>query len=241
MKYDPDTGFTPRPYNARMQSLQFPSISAAQPERRIALRWLGAGAGSLLLAGCDVGGLSDLGKAGGLPSAKFNSLDISGGKYAKDFSLLDMNGQRRTVADFRGKVVGMFFGYTQCPDVCPTTLTEMVQVKQLLGADADRFQVIFVTVDPERDTPALLKEYMANFGPDFLALVPTQEELRKTIAPGFRVYYKKVPGSQPEHYTMDHTAGTLLIDKQGRMRLHSNYGAKPELVAADVKALLAEE
>lgn len=209
-----------------MQSLHSPSAPAAGQPRRAALRWIGAGAGGLLLAACDVGSVSELGKAGGLPNAKFNSLDISGGKYAKDFSLLDMNGQRRSVADFRGKVIGMFFGYTQCPDVCPTTLTEMVQVKQLLGADADRFQVIFVTVDPERDTPALLKVYMANFGPDFLALVPTPEELRKTIAPGYRVYYKKVPGSKPEHYTMDHTAGTLLIDKQGRMRLHSNYGAK---------------
>ena len=171
---------------------------------------------------------------------EFRGVDISEVEYARDIPLPDHNGQQRSLKDFRGKVVVVFFGYTQCPDVCPTTLTEMVQVKQLLGADADRFQVIFVTVDPERDTPALLKEYMANFGPDFLALVPTPEELRKTIAPGYRVYYKKVPGSKPEHYTMDHTAGTLLIDKQGRMRLHSNYGAKPELVAADVKALLAE-
>lgn len=223
-----------------MQSLDPSLVPEHTRARRAALRWLASGAGGVLLAACDVGSLSDLGKAGGLPNAKFNSLDISGSKYARDFSLLDMNDQRRTLADFRGKVVAMFFGYTQCPDVCPTTLTEMVQVKQLLGADASRLQVLFVTVDPERDTAALLKEYMANFGPDFLALVPTPKELRQTVAPGYRVYYKKVPGSKPEHYTMDHTAGTLLIDTKGRMRLHSNYGSKAEAVAADVKALLAE-
>ena len=200
-------------------------------ERRFLFRWA---AGALVLAGCGV--LAACSEQG----AKFQGVDVSQSNYAQELPLADHNGQQRRLQDFRGKAVVVFFGYTQCPDVCPTSLQELVEAKQLLGAEGERLQGIFVTVDPERDTPALLKEYMANFGPDFLALVPTPEELRKTIAPGYRVYYKKVPGSKPEHYTMDHTAGTLLIDKQGRMRLHSNYGAKPELVAADVKALLAE-
>ena len=132
-----------------------------------------AAAAALGLAGCDAGS-SSAGKPGSAGS--FNSLDVSGANYAKDFSLADMHGQRRTLADFRGKVVAMFFGYTQCPDVCPTTLSEMVQVKRLLGADASRLQVLFVTVDPARDTPQMLQQYMANFDPTFLALVPTPQE-----------------------------------------------------------------
>lgn len=194
-----------------------------------------AAAAALGLAGCDAGS-SSAGKPGSAGS--FNSLDVSGANYAKDFSLADMHGQRRTLADFRGKVVAMFFGYTQCPDVCPTTLSEMVQVKRLLGADASRLQVLFVTVDPARDTPQMLQQYMANFDPTFLALVPTPQELRDRVAPDFKVYYHKVEGSTPTSYTMDHTAGVLLFDPQGHVRLHSNYGSKPEAMAADIRRLL---
>ncbi len=194
--------------------------------RRTGLALLGA---SVLLAACD--------KAGG---ARFKSLDISGGNYAKDFSLPDMNGKVRTMADFRGKAVAMFFGYTHCPDVCPTTLTEMVQVKQLLGADGDKLQVIFVTVDPERDKPEMLRQYMAAFDPTFLALVPTPEQLRKEVAPGFRVYYNKVPTKDSDYYSMDHSAGVLLFDKSGKVRLHSKYGSKAQDMADDIRLLLKE-
>lgn len=192
------------------------------------------------LAGCDAGKVTELGKAGGLPNARFHSLDVSGSKYAQEFELTDMNGQVRHMADFRGKVVAMFFGYTQCPDVCPTTMTEMKQVRKLLGPDAEKLQVLFVTVDPQRDTPAMLKEYMAAFDPSFLALVPTPEQLKQKIAPDFKVYYRKVEGSSPASYTMDHTAGVLIFDTKGQVRLHSNYGASPEPVAQDIRALLQE-
>lgn len=175
---------------------------------------------------------------GGVVRGTFHSLDISGAPYGKDFELPDMNGQIRRLADFRGQVVAMFFGFTQCPDVCPTTLGEMVLVKQQLGEDASRLQVLFVTVDPERDTPEILQAYMQAFDPQFLALVPTPEQLRTRIAPDFRVYYRKVDSSQPGAYTMDHSAGILLFDPQGRLRLHSAYGARPEAIAADVRALL---
>ena len=151
-----------------------------------------------------------------------------------------VNGQQRSMADFRGKVVAMFFGFVQCPDVCPTTLAEMVQVRELLGADADKLQVLFVTVDPERDTAQILKEYLGNFDPSFLALLPTPEELRTRIAPDFKVYYKKIEGSTPTSSTMDHTAGVLLFDPKGKVRLHSSYGSPAASIAADIQALLAE-
>lgn len=202
--------------------------------RRQIVSSLMLGGAAWLLAGCEDG------SSAGSKSVKFNSLDISGAKYAQDFSLPDMNGQQRSMADFRGKVVAMFFGFVQCPDVCPTTLAEMVQVRELLGADADKLQVLFVTVDPERDTAQILKEYLGNFDPSFLALLPTPEELRTRIAPDFKVYYKKIEGSTPTSYTMDHTAGVLLFDPKGKVRLHSSYGSPAASIAADIQALLAE-
>jgi protein SCO1/2 len=147
---------------------------------------------------------------------KFNGIDITGADYAQDFTLTDHNNQRRSLSDFKGKVVVMFFGYTQCPDVCPTSMTELAEVKRLLGADADKLQGVFVTVDPARDTTDLLKAYMTNFDPTFVAFVPTPDELAD-VAKRFKIYYKKQDGKTPTSYTMDHSAGSYVYDTQGNV------------------------
>jgi len=168
---------------------------------------------------------------------KFTAIDITGADYAKDFTLTDHNGQVRTLKDFQGKVVMMFFGYTQCPDVCPTSMAEMAEIKKLLGKDGDRIQCLFVSVDPERDKPEMLKEYMAAFDPTFLALYTTPEKTA-ALAKDYKVYYKKVDGPTPTSYTIDHTAGSYVYDTTGKLRLFTRYGTKPELTAADVRQLL---
>ncbi len=182
---------------------------------------------------------SALGLMAGCMQAKqsFNAVDITGADYAKDFSLKDANGATRTLADFKGKVVVLFFGYAQCPDVCPTTMTEMTQVKQQLGADADKLQVVFVTVDPERDTPEVMKAYMGAFDPGFVALIPTPEQL-PAVAKDFKVYYKKAEGKTPTSYSMDHSAASFVYDPQGRLRLYSRYGSGVPAMVSDVRALL---
>ncbi|WP_341907668.1 SCO family protein [Polaromonas sp. YR568] len=168
---------------------------------------------------------------------QFKSIDLTGADYAKGFSLTDQHGNVRTLGDFDGKVVVVFFGFTQCPDVCPTSMTELVQIKQMLGADGDKLQAVFITVDPERDTAELLKPYMANFDPGFIALRPTAEQLAQ-VAKDFKVYYKKVEGKTPGSYTMDHSAGSYVFDTQGRIRLYSRYGTGAEPLASDIKLLL---
>lgn len=168
---------------------------------------------------------------------KFTAIDITGADYAKDFSLPDHNGQLRSLKDFNGKVVMVFFGYTQCPDVCPTSMVEMAEIKKLLGKDGARLQGIFVSVDPERDKPEMLKAYMENFDPGFLALSTTPEKTA-TLAKEFKVYYKKVAGPTPTSYTIDHTAGSYVYDTTGKLRLFTRYGTKPELTVADLKQLL---
>ena len=168
----------------------------------------------------------------------FNAIDLTGSKeYGQNFSMPDQHGQRRTMADFQGKVTLLFFGYTQCPDVCPTTLSDLVAVKQKLGAKADKLQVIFVSVDPARDKPEILQAYMANFDPSFLALRGSDEELA-TMAKDFKIHYKKVDGLTPETYTMDHTAGDLIFDPQGRLRLYSRYGTPVDTLAKDIELLI---
>ena len=167
----------------------------------------------------------------------FNSIDISGGEMGKDFAIKDHNGQLRKLADFTDKVVVVFFGYTQCPDVCPTTMTELVEVKRLLGKDGDRLQALFVTVDPERDTPELLKAYMTNFDPTFLALCPTPAQLAE-VAASFKVYYKKVGDEKSAPYTMDHSAGSYVFDPKGHVRLFVRYGLGAQPLAADIAQLL---
>lgn len=175
----------------------------------------------------------------GQPAApSFAGIDITGADYATGFDLADQFGQRRTLADFKGKVVLVFFGFTQCPDVCPTTLTEISQVKQALGADGERVQGIFISVDPERDTPEIMKEYMASFDPSFLALQAPLDQLPE-VAKSFKIYYKKVEGKTPTSYTMDHSAGTYVYDPQGRIRLYHRYGSGVQGLIADVKQLLA--
>lgn len=171
------------------------------------------------------------------PRPSFNAVDITGADYAKDFSLKDVDGKVRTLADFKGKVVVLFFGYAQCPDVCPTTMTEMAQVKQQLGSDGDKLQVLFVTVDPARDTPEVLKAYMGAFDSSFVALIPTADQL-VTTAKDFKVYFKKVEGKTPTSYSMDHSAASFVYDTQGRLRLYARYGAGVAPMVSDVKALL---
>ncbi|HEX5285760.1 MAG TPA: SCO family protein [Polaromonas sp.] len=168
---------------------------------------------------------------------QFKSIDLTGADYAQGFSLVDHNGQLRTLKDFAGKIVVVFFGYTQCPDVCPTTLAEMAQIKQLLGPDGDKLQAIFITVDPERDSPEVLKAYMGNFDPTFLALRPSMDQLPE-VAKDFKVYYKKVDGKTPGSYTMDHSAGSYIFDVKGRIRLYSRYGGGAEALASDIRLLL---
>lgn len=177
------------------------------------------------LAGCDAG-------------KGFHGTDITGAGYGRDFSLRDQAGKVRRLGDFRGKVVFLFFGYTRCPDVCPTNLAGMAQAVKLLGPDAGRVQVLFVTVDPERDTPELLAAYVPAFEPSFIGLYGNGAETLATAAE-FKIYYHKQPGATPEDYTVDHSAGTYLFDPLGRLRLYEKHGEKPENLAADARLLLA--
>lgn len=171
------------------------------------------------------------------PAEKFTNMDLTGLDYPKDFSLTDQNGKQRTLADFKGKVVVMFFGYTQCPDVCPTTMTEMASVMQKLGPDADNVQVLFVTIDPERDTQALLASYVPSFDKRFLGLYGDAAATAK-VAKDFKVFYQKVPGRSADSYTMDHTAGSYVFDKQGQLRVFLRHGQGPEPIAHDLQILL---
>jgi protein SCO1/2 len=168
---------------------------------------------------------------------KFNAIDVTGANYAKGFALKDHTGQERKLTDFKGKVVVVFFGYTQCPDVCPTTMTELVEVKRLLGANGDKLQAVFITVDPARDTAELLNAYVTNFDPSFVALIPTPEQLAE-VTKDFKIYYKKVDGKTPTSYTMEHSAGSYIFDGQGQVRLFSRYGSGAQAIAQDIAVLL---
>jgi len=173
------------------------------------------------------------------PKPEFKNVDITGSTaFGKDFSLIDPDGKVRTLADFKGKAVVMFFGYTQCPDVCPTTLTEMQQVMTLLGPKSDKVQVLFVTVDPDRDAAAILKQYVPSFDSRFLGLRPADEAALEKVTKDFKIYYKKVPGSNPGSYTMDHSAGSYAFDPEGHLRLYIKHAQGPETLAHDLKELL---
>lgn len=180
--------------------------------------------------------------ANGAPAATvgdFHGVDITGAEYATKLDLPDAEGRPRSLADFKGKVTVVFFGYTHCPDVCPATMAELAEVKRSLGADGARVQGVFVTLDPERDTPELLRQYVQGFDGGFVALRPTPEQL-KALAKDFKVFYMKVPGKGEGSYTLDHTAGSYVYDTQGRVRLFARYGAGAQALADDLKKLLAE-
>lgn len=168
----------------------------------------------------------------------FSALDVTGIQgYGDNFRLTDHTGKSRTMADFRGKAVVMFFGYTHCPDVCPTTLSEMRQVMQLMGKDAERLQVLFVTLDPARDTPELLSKYVPSFNPTFLGMYGDLAATEK-VAKDFKIFYRVSEGKAAESYTVDHTAASLVFDPQGRLRLFINYGLGADKIAPDIKKLL---
>ena len=188
------------------------------------MRLLAAVFAAALLAGCGASGPT------------FKNTDITGANFARELSLTDHMGKPRTLVDFRGKVVVVFFGYVRCPEVCPTTLYELKSVVEQLGEEGKRVQVLVVTVDPERDTRELLAQYVPAFHPDFLGLYGDKEQIAKT-AKEFKVYYQKVPGSRPDNYSIDHTAGSYVFDPSGRIRLlvgHTQAGT----LAADIRTLL---
>ena len=173
----------------------------------------------------------------GPATPKFQGSDVTGAGFGRDFKLTDAQGRQRTLADFRGKVVVLFFGYTQCPDACPTTLSELAAAMQALGPDAARVQVLFVTIDPERDTAELLAQYVPAFNPTFLGLRGDAQATAE-VAKEFKVLYQKQPGTTPGSYSMDHSAGTFIFDPEGRLRVYVSYGQEPQVFAHDIGALL---
>ncbi len=180
-------------------------------------------AAALLVASAAAAGLSGL--AGCQPQPSFQNLDITGNtQFGRDFSLPDSAGRVRALADFKGNAVVLVFGYTHCPDVCPTTMAELAQARQRLGAAGRRVQVLFVSVDPERDTAALLAQYVAAFDPSFIALRPADDAQLKRITKDFRIYYAKSAGNTPGSYTMDHTAASYVFDPGGKLRLFVRDG-----------------
>jgi protein SCO1/2 len=171
------------------------------------------------------------------PSEGFRTTDVTGAAFGRDFRLSDHNGKPRQLSDFRGKAVVLFFGFTHCPDVCPTTLAELAAARRDLGAAGERVQVLLVTVDPARDTPQLLSRYVTAFDPSFLGLTGTPEQVAE-VAKEFKVIYQKVEGRAPADYSMDHSAGSFIFDPEGRLRLYVSYGQGAEVFAHDLRRLL---
>jgi protein SCO1/2 len=199
------------------------------PRRRATLR---AGA-ALALAGL----LTGLTAGCQRKQLAFNSTDVTGSDIGGDLNLTDHNGVKRGMADFRGKAVVVFFGFIQCPDVCPTTLANFAEVMKRLGPEADKVQVVFVTVDPERDTAAVMKEYVTQFDPRFLGLSGSAEDTAR-VAKSFKVFYAKVPGKEPGSYSMDHSAGIYIFDPKGNLRLYGRHTVTPDALASDIRQLL---
>ena len=189
---------------------------------------LGLLAVSLMLAGCG---------EKTTPAPTFKNVDITGATFARDFALTDHTGKPRTLADYKGKVVVMFFGFTQCPDVCPTTMAEMSAVMKELGPQAGQVQVLFVTVDPERDTKELLSQYVPAFDKRFVGLYGTPEQTAAT-AKEFKVFYAKVEGKTPGSYSIDHTAASYIFDRNGKVRLLVRHNQGPAPIVHDIKQLL---
>jgi protein SCO1 len=226
----PDAG---RTATAAAASPALPECPVAVGGRRPFL----SGAGSLLslaavgafpglLTGCD-----------GTPPPVFHSIDVTGAAFGQGFELTDFNGERRTLADYRGKVVALFFGFTQCPDACPAALAKLAEVSEELGADAARLQVVFITMDPERDTAELLKNYVPAFHPTFVGLRGSPEQIAAT-AKAYKAYYSKVAGKTPESYTIDHSTFTYLYDPEGRLRLMARHEITPAQLSSDIRRLM---
>lgn len=175
--------------------------------------------------------------AGACGNAEFRTTDITGAGFGREFALVDAKGQPRTLADYKGKAVVMFFGFTQCPDICPTALATLAQAMKDLGKDADRVQVLFVTIDPERDSSELLTHYVPAFDPRFVGLTGDAAAIEKT-AKEFKVIYRKVPGKTPDTYTMEHSSGTFVFDPAGKLRLYAAHGTSAEAFAHDLRQLL---
>lgn len=196
-------------------------------KRRTLLTHAAATASLLLLAAC-------------MPAdnPQFNNVDITGADYGAALRLPDADGKLRTMKDFEGKVVAVFFGFTHCPDVCPTSLALLADVIKRLGPDGERVQAVFVSVDPERDNPQQLGAYVKAFNPTFIGLAGTPEQTAE-VAKAFKVFYQKVGDVASGNYNIDHTAGTYLFDPQGRTRLFVRHGETPERLMADIKLLLA--
>jgi protein SCO1 len=188
-----------------------------------------------MLAGCD------LFYAASLSASKpaFKNLNLSGQKKIHELGLPDVNGKMRQLSEFKGKVTVVFFGFTQCPDVCPTTLGELAQLKKTLGSEGQKLQVVFITLDPERDTADLLRAYVSGFDSDFVALRGSDQQIKR-VAANFKMYYNKVPGQTDSSYTIDHTAGSYVIDQQGQLRLFVRYGSSTQDLIDDLKLLLRE-
>ena len=185
-----------------------------------------------LLATALAGGCGDKAEA-----PRFKLTDVTSAGFGKELNLTDHSGKPRTLADFRGKVVTVFFGFTHCPDVCPTTLVEMAQVMKELGADADQLQVLFVTVDPERDTQKLLAQYVPSFHPGFIGLYGDRDATARA-AKEFKIYYNQQPAKSGS-YSVDHSAGTFILDREGRLRLFAQYGQGAAALLHDIRLLLA--
>ena len=183
---------------------------------------------SAFIAGCDRA-------PGGGPA--FKAIDVSGADFGRELALPDAEGRPRSLADFRGKVTVIFFGYAQCPDVCPTTLAELAEARCALGRAGQDVQGVFVTVDPERDTPEMLKAYVASFDPSFVALRGSPEQTREA-AKAFKIFYARVPGKTEGSYTVDHTAGAYVLDREARLRLFTRHGTGAEALVHDLKLLL---
>lgn len=191
----------------------------------------------LVAAACAVLALALVGCQPAPQPPVFQATDITGAAFARDFKLTDHNGQSRTLASFKGKIVAIFFGYTHCPDVCPTTLSDFAAALKQLGPLADRVQVLFVTVDPQRDTPALLKQFVPAFDPRFLGMVADADTLQ-AVAKEYKVVYQKTSVKDADNYLIDHSAGTYVYDTHGRLRLLMPYGSSPDAIARDLKVLL---
>lgn len=200
-------------------------MSVLSHKRRSLLALPAAAAALSLLAAC------------GKKEVSFIGSDISGTKLGQDMAMQDASGKLRTLADYKGKVAVVFFGYTQCPDVCPTSMAALAEAMELLGKDAGKVQVVMISVDPERDTPEVLSAYVQAFNPAFVGLTGTPEQLSKT-AKSFKAYYAKSPGAKPDQYSMDHASSFYIIDKDGEARVLVNGSASPQDIAADIKQLL---